>query len=360
MLQKVLENSLLSEGFSQRLRALFPGLGITTKFNKTYARHKFGEKEYTISLPLTFTPFASARNCSARCVFCSETLIFKEASRLSASLRPNANYFAGLERALKEMKGLPIGLSLSGLESTDDPDWLLQTIALLSDFEASTPVDEKVLYTNASGLAERTYGKILLPALKEFKLTRAEISRHHFDSTQNDKIMRFRDPEGVTLRTEFEPTVKSVLSNVHVRLVCIVQENGVASGADVCRYLEWAYSLGVTDVVFREFSRTHDLYKQNATLKTINSKRVDIEELMKSSFSNNADFEGVELVNGYYYSNLKCRWRDKVTVTFETSDYELMKQQHKSDVIYKLIYHANGNLTADWDPDSCVLLRTDS
>lgn len=360
MLQETLEHSLITKTFSRELKSRYPGLGITTKFNKTYVQHRFGEREHTISLPVTFTPFASAKNCSARCVFCSETLIFKEASRLSASLRPDERYFSGLKNTLKAMRGLRIGISLSGLESTDDPEWLLQTIALLSEFEASTPVDEKVLYTNASGLAERTYGTILIPALKEFKLTRAEISRHHFDSVQNNTIMRFRDENGVALENQFEPTIKAVLANMHVRLVCIIQENGVATGADACRYLEWASSLGVTDVVFREFSRTHDLYQANSTLKTIESRRVDIEDLIRSSFANCRDFEALELVNGYYYSNLRCRWRDKVTVTFETSDYELMKQQHKSDVIYKLIYHANGNLTADWDPDSCVLLRNDN
>lgn len=360
MLKEDLQSSLISEKFSHELRVRFPGVGVTSKFNKTYVQHQFGEKEHTVSLPVTFTPFASAKNCSARCVFCSETLIFKEASRLSASIRPDAGYFAGLQKALKALKGLRIGISLSGLESTDDPDWLLQTIALLSDFEASTQVDEKVLYTNASGLAQRTHGKILIPALRAFKLTRAEISRHHFDSAQNNRIMRFRDPNGVALQSEFEPTLKLVLADIHVRLVCIVQVDGIATAEDVCHYLEWASALGVNDVVFREFSRTHDLYQANSTLKTIESKRVDIEELMKSSFTDNSDFEGVELVNGYYYSNLRCRWRDKVTVTFETSDYELMKQLHKSDVIYKLIYHANGNLTADWDPYSCVLLRNDS
>lgn len=360
MLQEQIETSLISEDFSQQLEVSFPGLTHTRKYNQTYTRHSFGDTEHTVSLPVTFTPFASARNCSARCVFCSETLIFKDATRLSASLRPGSSYFAGLERSLNEMSGLRVGISLSGLESTDDPAWLLETLALLSKFQLNSPVEEKVLYTNTSGLAERTHGKLLLPALEKFGLTRAEVSRHHYDSKANNQIMRFRDPNGVAQKEMFEATVRSIHQRLHVRLVCIVQQNGIASASDVTKYLEWADQLGVNDVVFREFSRTHDLYQLNATLKTIQTNRVDIEDLMRAAFEESDDFVALELVNGYYYSNLKCKWRDKVTVTFETSDYELMKQLHKSDVIYKLIYHANGNLTADWDPDSCILLKNEN
>jgi YD repeat-containing protein len=47
-----------------------------------------------------------------------------------------------------------------------------------------------------------------------------------------------------------------------------------------------------------------------------------------------------------------------VGVTFETSDYREMKRRHASGVVYKLIYHANGNLCGDWDPDREVLLST--
>ncbi len=42
--------------------------------------------------PITFTPFASARPCSARCVFCSETLVHRAVRLLSASLRPQPDY----------------------------------------------------------------------------------------------------------------------------------------------------------------------------------------------------------------------------------------------------------------------------
>jgi hypothetical protein len=35
-----------------------------------------------------------------------------------------------------------------------------------------------------------------------------------------------------------------------------------------------------------------------------------------------------------------------------------MKARHRSGVIHKFVFHANGNLCADWDPEREVLLRT--
>ncbi len=61
------------------------------------------------------------------------------------------------------------------------------------------------------------------------------------------------------------------------------------------------------------------------------------------------------LTAGYYYWSLRSHWRDRLNVIFETSDYREMKRLHKSDRIYKLIFHANENLCADWDPCSRVL-----
>ena len=50
--------------------------------------------------------------------------------------------------------------------------------------------------------------------------------------------------------------------------------------------------------------------------------------------------------------------RSGLDVTFETSDYGEMKRRHASGVVCKLVYHANGNLCGDWDPEREVLLST--
>ncbi|MFF2553710.1 radical SAM protein [Nocardia sp. NPDC058058] len=340
----------------------FPGVDIDERIGEgaELVTHRIGDREHTFSLPLTFTPFASAQPCSARCVFCSETLRHRDATVLSAGLRPGPDYFDGLARSLRELRGLPFGLSLSGLESTDDPDWLERVLALIDAHEG--PITEKVLYTNTAGLSRETHGARLIPRLREFGLTRAEVSRHHPDQQVNDRIMRFRKGKPVADNAVFERTVRDVVAAMPVRLVCIVQASGIHDLAGVEHYLAWARELGVTDVVFREFSRLADLYRPNAPLRLIEQDRVPIETLLDqvwpAATEPAAGFAPLRHTVGYYYWNLRLRWRDAVDVTFETSDYGLMKERHHSGVVYKLIHHANGNLCADWDPQTDVLLRT--
>lgn len=318
--------------------------------------HVIGGASVRVAQPVTFTPFASARPCSARCVFCSETLRPRGGGRLSASLRPGPGYFDGLRRVLSELRGLPVGYSLSGLEATDDPDWLEPVLDLLQEHAARSLVRERVLYTNAAGLARETSGVRLLPRLAAFGLTRAEVSRHHHRPERNDPIMRFRPGRPIRDPAVFERAVRDSLEHLPVRLVCVIQKGGVDTLSEALDYLSWAAGLGVRDVVFREFSRLHDLYEPNATSRAIERGRIPIDDLLEPALAR-TDFEPVERVRGYYYRNVRFAWRG-LDVTFETSDYQVMKSRHRSDTVYKLVYHANGNLSGDWDPESRVLLRT--
>jgi hypothetical protein len=327
--------------------------------------HELGGRTWSVALPVTFTPFASAQPCSARCVFCSETLWPRDSQRLSASLRPGPGYHEGLARALAALRGLPLGISLSGLESTDVPEWLLGVLDVLEAHERHPEgrVEEKVLYSNAAGLCLETSGAALLPRLERYGLTRVEISRHHHEAARNDGIMRFRPGQPVARQEVFEETVRAARRHVPVRLVCIVQRMGVSTAEDVEAYLAWAVErLGVTDVVFREFSRLHGLYRPNRTQRTIERDRVAIESLLApllpGALRGDSRFEPLELTQGYYYWNVRMRWRGQCEVTFEASDYQEMKARHRSGVVHKFVFHANGNLCADWDPEREVLLRT--
>lgn len=173
--------------------------------------------------------------------------------------------------------------------------------------------------------------------------------------------MRFRDELGVRRQEVFEETIREAIRQLNVKLVCIVQQGGVSDIKSIRRYLQWAKTLQVKDVVFREFLRTHELYRDNATLRAINSNRVRIEDLVNQiRQQGKVDFVPYEAQLGYYFWNVSYQWQNEIRVTLESSDYEVMKSRHQSDVLYKLIYHANGNLTGDWDPESCIVMATNS
>lgn len=313
-----------------------------------------------VARPITFTPFASVEPCTARCHFCSETLIYKKATQLSATLRPGKDYFPLLKNAFEVTGQIPKGLSLSGLEATSDVDWLLQVIDESRESERKfQPFDDRVLYTNLTGFT-RDRSLELLKALQKFKLTRAEVSRHSHIEKNNQEIMNFRPGISVKLNSVFEEGLRLALDFIPVKLVCVIQKGGVETAEDVPTYLEWASKLGVKEVVFRELSRIHDLYKKNVSAKYVEANRVPIDEVLKSAWLNESDFEYEEFVEGYYYQNHRFRFKSEMDVIFESSDYLQMKKLHQSDTIYKMVFHANGNLTADWDPGHQILISPES
>lgn len=319
-----------------------------------------GGRGYRVAQPVTFTPYASAKPCSARCRFCSEALIEKASAKPSSSLRPGGEYFHQLQAALDQLRGLPLSYSLSGLETTNDPQWLQQMLDVLERHAACSPVNERVLYTNGSGLAHAVHGAELIERLAAFGLDWVELSRHHHREEVNQSIMRFRSGVEVQRQERFAAMLRQLIRRIPVKLVCIVQDGGIATASDVLRYLEWARQQGVEAVIFREFSQLDDSYMNNVTSRYIASARIPMAGLLEqclnqSGFAGQFAFE--QVTEGYYFWNLIGRYRG-MRVTFEASDYALMHQQHRSGNVYKLVFHANGNLCAGWNPERHVLFAS--
>jgi hypothetical protein len=280
----------------------------------------------------------------------------------SSQLRPKSDYFDRLQFALRTLAAVPMGLSLSGLEMTDRPAWFLQLLDVLTQHErAAQAFREKILYSNGAGFGDVPTRRMLIGALDDFGLERIEWSRHSHLQAQNDRIMRFRPDVRIAQNTCFEEAVVEVASVCDVTLVCLIQRGGVSSLADIRGYLTWAGGLGVRRVVFREFARAGDQYRFNKTLSVLNECRVSVEALVRELFEEATRYAGEfvprGITEGYYFWNIEYAWRERMLVVFEASDYRRMHALHASDTAYKLVFHADGNLTADWDPNTRVLLR---
>ncbi|MFC5473296.1 hypothetical protein [Paraherbaspirillum soli] len=319
--------------------------------------HSIAGRALQIAQPVTFTPYASARPCSARCRFCSETLIENKGDKPASGLRPDRQYMQGLQSALAQLRGVPMSYSLSGLETTDDPDWMLDMLDILDRHAQSSTVHQRVLYTNAAGLADPQRGTQLIRRLEDFNTDWIELSRHHFAEEFNQAIMRFRP--GVAIREQdiFEDTLLRLNAKLPVKLVCIVQRGGIDSAQQMQQYLDWAQGLGVSSVIFREFSKLDERYADNVTARYIGATRIGIDTLLDDCLSLPAlaaqlHFE--RATEGYYFWNVAAKYRG-IDVVFEASDYVAMHRQHDSGRVYKLVFHANGNLCADWNPNRHVL-----
>lgn len=316
-------------------------------------------RHYRFAQPLTFTPYAAARPCSARCRFCSETLRPVHGGTMAARLRPAADYFATLEQALAAVRGIPMSWSLSGLEASDDEAWFLQLLETLAAEEhRGAVIDERVLYSNGAGLA-RARGGELIDALRRFGLSWIELSRHHPDTARNQAIMRFRPGEPIADAGTFTGTARQVASALPLKLVCILQRSGVGDADGVMEYLRWAEGLGAGSVIFREFSRLDDGYRNTATRRYIEDGRVTMEGVLEACMAASwwSSLVPLRVTEGYYFWNLVLRAPSGMEVVFETSDYGAMHGRHQTGDIYKLVFHANGNLCAGWEPDRDLVWR---
>jgi len=316
-----------------------------------------GEKKRVRS-GLTFTPYANPTRCNAHCRFCSEELQRRHQKFLTAqnTISDYARYFEALESVLADLSTIQnIGLSLSGLEATSDPQWLLAFLKALSG-QHVPQFNEKVLYTNSSGLhscPELIYG------LRDAGFNRLEISRCHYNDTINQSIMFINRDEPVYRNEAYEKLIQAVLQHVHVKNSCILTKVGINSITEVERYLDWALSLGVKQVVFRELSRLDDTYLNNKTKIWVEQNRVPIDlllgEVMPDFGKQRKNWQYAHSKAGYYYYNEHFRYKDEVEVIMETSSYNELMSRNESDVVQKLVFHSNGNLCGDWDPESHVI-----
>ncbi|WP_075256440.1 hypothetical protein [Herbaspirillum camelliae] len=326
-------------------------------------RHwEMGGRTVQIAQPVTFTPYASARPCSARCRFCSETL--NDGGAHAAALRPGPHYAAQLRQALAALRGLPLSWSLSGLETTDDAGWMLSMLDVLQEHARHSPVQGSVLYTNGAGLVGSP-GTALVARLQDFGLGWVELSRHHHEAAANQAIMRFRSGQAVATQEGIEGVLAQLTqarSQLPVKLVCIVQQGGIDGLSALKAYLRWAQRQGVAAVILREFSQLGPQYRDNVTARYIGAARIDVAELLAACLADpefSAEAQLMHATSGYYFWNVLLHWRG-MQLTFEASDYVRMHQRHASGRVYKLVFHANGRLCGGWNPDEHVLLEAEA
>lgn len=308
-----------------------------------------GNKTYTIREGFTLTPFANAKLCNAHCRFCSEELIPNDKEYPSSKyLIDNFEiYFNGFEKLLQELSNTQLRLSLSGLEATSDYNWLKNLMFSLSTHKQ---VEEKVLYTNGSGLLNSD----IFELLTQNKFDKIELSRVHFDEMTNQSIMLFNKNNAIKENTKFNDLVKKLADSNILKISCIITKKTISSLIEVKLFLEWLIKMEVKEVVFRELSIISSGYKLNSTLKWIQENSVPITEILKDILSDK-EFDYCYSTSGYYYYNELYRFKNKINVILETSSYDELKNRNNDTIIHKLIYHANGNLTKSWDSETDVL-----
>lgn len=295
----------------------------------------------------------SAQTCNARCGFCVEEL--RPASRGTALERQRSietddvRYFAALAATLEQLRPLSPTISITGGEPSKDPR-LPDILALTARF----PSKRRSLTTNGSGLLDVRSSRPIIDHIVEAGVEHLNISRAHPDHERNAKLMVLH--EGLALARLREVVARAREGGVRVRLSCVLVEGAIDSLAKIREYLEFARSLGVDNVIFRQLMHVdRNTVADNFVVKFSDRRRARLEPLL-DQISADPEFSFTKQIVGYYYYVEVWR-RAGVDVVFEEADLAQLERSKRSmpGVIHELIFHPNAKLASTWQPWDGVL-----
>jgi molybdenum cofactor biosynthesis enzyme MoaA len=311
----------------------------------------------------------SAERCNARCPFCVEEL--RPLSRgvdLAAQRRveaDDARYFAALERALEALRPLDPSVSITGGEPSRDPRLprILETIARAG-------ARKRTMTTNASGLLEPLPGGgDVLERVLAAGLAHLNVSRADPDERENQRIMRIEPFHPNAALAEVLRRARD--AGVRPRLSCVLLK-GRADSIEACeRYLGWAASLGVDNVVFRQLMRTDaSTVKENLVTRFSDARRAALAPILEAirpatlgPREARRGWRFTKQVTGYYYYVEVYRYEGAsrpVDVVLEEADLAWIERRRRAepaDVVHELVFHPDGALSSSWQPWDGVLIR---
>jgi cyclic pyranopterin phosphate synthase len=112
----------------------------------------------------------------------------------------------------------------------------------------------------------------------------------------------------------------------------------------------------VDNVIFRQLMKSDPVsHAPNSVVAYSNDQRVLVEPLL-DEISDDAEFEFVKQVMGYYYYVEIYRYQG-MDVVFEEADLAQLEvvKRHQPGVIHEMVFHPNGRLASPWQPWDGVL-----
>lgn len=226
---------------------------------------------------VSYLPIANA--CQARCWFC-----FSEYS-ISIEKENNKVDFVKLEEILIKAKknGAERFVVTGGGEPGLMPfNELIGVISLAKKY-----FNKIVLITNGMFLSykkEENCKKMIEEMIKA-GLTVISISKHHYNDETNKQIM------GVdTKTTELLKIISSYKKTLQIRLICVLQKNGIKDTESIQNYINYAIEHEVKEICFKELyvaSSLESLYSKNKENDYAKNNQVSLNEVIKYCENNN-------------------------------------------------------------------------
>jgi wyosine [tRNA(Phe)-imidazoG37] synthetase (radical SAM superfamily) len=188
---------------------------------------------------ISILPIASA--CQAKCWFCfSESSISIEKEKFIVDL-------SNLNNICK--KGFDLGVKRFVITGGGEPTLLKEDVLLKIIKTAKRYFPTVLMISNGYELAKLNDIELLkkMQSLINAGLTTLAISRHHYDLSENAKIMGLKiDSDRIF------SCIKNNNLNIKIRLVCVLQKNGIMDDNTIAGYINYAKMQGIDQICFKE------------------------------------------------------------------------------------------------------------
>ena len=211
--------------------------------------------EYNELVPRSVSVLPVANGCQAKCEFC-----FSSAS-ISREQKQSKVNFNRIDYVLNQalLSGATRVVVTGGGEPGILPfDNLNKIISLSRKY-----FDKVVLITNGYFISSSDNAIDKLTQLSQSGLSVLAISRHHYNDAKCESIMKLQIIFSKITTAFLQMKSQLETSPLRLRLICVLQKGGVDSVDEVEKYIEWAISLGIEEVCFKELyvsSSTESLY----------------------------------------------------------------------------------------------------
>ena len=167
--------------------------------------------------------------------------------------------------------------------------------------------------------------------------------------------MRYdKSPVPMQLKAITEKTKKK--AGPRIRLSCVLLKEGIHTLSDILEYLEFARSLGIDNVVFRQLMHINQKTTYyDDVVHYCEKQRVLLDPIQKE-ISNNHLFSFQKQVIGYYYYVEVWKYKE-IDVVFEGANLSQLETTKKSMpiIIQELVFHPNAILASTWQPWDGIL-----
>ena len=297
--------------------------------------------------------------CNADCAFCiahlrylNEGLVY-----LKPEIEEDEAYYARLDAVLSLVKPINPSVSITGGEPSVN-----RKLPRILKVLAKHNVRKRTITTNGTGLFYKTGvgDQTVLDALAEYQLEHLNVSRAHYNNSENARIMVMNEklmPEGMLEEIVQEARARGIKT----RLSCALLKEGIATYDDMMRYVEWGERLGVDNVIFRQLMQfdVHTV-KEGRIPNYCKAQELDLMDFWPRMDAN-PEFALYHQVLGYYYY-VEVRQYHNLNVVSEAADLriinsqlEVFKEKFGRPTAFEMVFHPNGNVCAGWNENEQVM-----